>query len=178
MNISISKMNDELLAYNKNVEEYDECLNNINKLLCQSSCFWNDGKSNAFFKHLEKEKIDIQNIIINLNDVKKIIKFIIEQYGKIGDEISVDLGKKSVVDNYFNKILSNLNEIYLMYNDLDSPYNDNKRKVLETKNNLEGLRKKINVLFDYIEETEEKVRNKIEKLTLFYVKETDVNDFL
>lgn len=186
MEINISKLQSEISNYNNKVKQYEECMRNLYNVLSQSSLYWKDGKTNAFFDNLHSEKQDITEIITNLNQISNVYSLILEKYEKFGEKLQYDLNYRNVINVSFDKLIFGLNNLIKRYNELDLSFNPSERhlifteknKIVSIKNNIEDLKEKVSKVYDEFEEIEREVNHKISEINIKVLKESNVEDYI
>ena len=178
--VNVSKLKNELEQLNSIVEEYDEIELNLFNQVKNSCNDWNDPRTPAFIEATDKEKKESHEMLDSFTSAISCLNYIVSEYEKIGDRISVNLEKKSAVlkaygtiENRINGILSNINSVDMSfyYSELDNIRN--MRDSFENlKDDLVESREKVNDLFVKIERIEESVKSKLREL-----KEVEINAF-
>lgn len=186
MQLNVSNVYNELINLSSLINSLEKEYLNIYQLLSEVANYWKDNNSINYLNHLQKEKIKTKNICDELTNIKDVYSYFIEQYSKIGNKIFFNEKNVSKVltkfDDYINhgeNILKKYNELNLSSYDygfdlLDEQINTLKSN-LKKSMQIKAVMKKI---FDDIVSIENTIKEKISKIDLEIIKESDINEFL
>lgn len=184
--INISSIKKEVMQLNNLIEDYELNFLNLYNEVSKTSNNWKDAHATSFYKDLELKKIKVASTIDELKNVKDIYKYIQEKYELLGKKIEFNLNYKSKVLNNLNNYIEQTKEIIYNYESLDlsfCPYEakyirnevyklkQNKNKLIEYKNNITKK-------FDYIDEIEKSIKQKISKIEIETLQESDISKFI
>ena len=84
MEINVSSLQDEYDKFNEEVENFYNSFLNIYNDLNNANSYWQDYHSRLFFSSTEREKNKVNNTYNEINNLKQIYAYIIEEYKTIG----------------------------------------------------------------------------------------------
>ena len=186
MNINVSEIYNEITNLTALLDEYEKNYINLYKNYFDSAYYWKDQNSINFFNHLEMEKPKVKNTCDELNELKNIYEYIYDSYSKIGNKIYYNQEKKSELAKNLQISLDIINDIIAYYNNLNLELNSKEYilvsnelyKAQDLKNEFENMYNDLVHLMDNIDNIEAKTNEKISKINLEIIKESDINEFL
>ncbi len=186
MYINLSNLKNEVNKLNNLINKYEEIYLNLYNEFNFSSYLWHDKNSESFFESLKMEKLKIKNNIEEIDDVKQLYDYIINQYEVIGNEIKCNLNSEKNILLKFDSYLAELSKTITYYNNLDLSFcpqfkemiTKEKNIIIREKIEIENVRNKIKKMYKKINEIEREVKLKISKINIEYIKENDMNNFI
>lgn len=174
-----NKLNSELeIFYNNYLNIYNE-LNNANS-------YWQDYHSRLFFSNANSEKNKVNNTYNEINELKNIYKYLIDEYKSIGRKIKVNLDGKDEIISKFNNFHDKINELISIYNSLDLAFcpsianklNNQKDRIVKIKEEMLSSKNKIKKILEKIESIEDEINVRVSKMNLEEIKEVDIKEFM
>ena len=187
MEINVLALEKERERLIKSIESFFDNILNIYNELNWASGYWNDFHARLFFTNVNSEKIKLNNTYSELKTLNDVYTSLINQYKRIGNKIRVNLEGKDKVIAKFNEFRENINELIVLYNDLDLSFCTStianklikqKQDLLNIKEDLIQDKEKIKDIFEKIEEIEKDVNLKLSKINIEVIKEADINEFM
>lgn len=184
MTIDIEHLKSEIANLNHLIQEYEEIYLNLYHELSFSNHYWNDGYSIHFYDEISREKPIVLASIEEIKEFKSYYEWIISQYQEIGKKMFIKLNKKSFILKKIDRYIFILNETIALFSKLNSNFNVKeyyslmqlKNRILDEKETMKKLRKKVQNLFSLMEKTENQMMQKLKKLEVTSVKEQDISN--
>lgn len=180
LEINASNLKNDINELNRLINEYEEIQLNLFNQLKDSCINWQDGNSIVFDNKIHLEKQETLLVLQNLKSKKNIYDFIYTKYCEFGKNLSCNLNNKSKLllaiancESQFDNIISEFKKIdhsfyYFEYQNIMN----NKNKIVESRNKLIDFKNNITKIFIRIQNIEQQINNKINKL-----EEIKINNF-
>lgn len=186
MTIDVKGLKEELKAYNDLLEEYEGNYLNYYNVLSSFSFFWNDAHAKKFYDSIPKEKLYYKNLLLELQSIRDIYKYMIIKYSDIGDHIHADLKNKDYILNKFDSYIDKCNSIINKFYNLDLSFcpaeariiRKKRDSIIECRNLLKEKRKSVKDCLEKIENIENEVRYRISRMDVSIMKETDISGMI
>ena len=174
MIINLNYMKNEIEKLNALIDEYEENSINLKNSFKSVSFFWNGNLMQKYMDDVNNELKKLDLTILNLESIKDIYNYIIEQYSFIGRKIEFDNSFKVKVFTYFDTIINDYDNILQKYNlvnySLDSQLTTiiEKERVtlLNNKNSIINYVSDLKNIYNKLEEVEKNIKQRIYKLNL------------
>ena len=179
--VDIEKLNNNIMTLSSLINEYEEIRLNLFNQLKDSTLNWHDGNSINFENEIYLEKQDSELFLGTLKSKQEFFEFVYNKYQGIAKKIKCNLNNKnsliSIIDTCYNSASDAINS----FNSIDRSFSypelssiDNQKKVLiDIKNQLNDIKKEVYNLFDKIDNIEKEINSKINAL-----QEIKINDYL
>lgn len=182
MTIDVKGLKEELKAYNDLLEEYEGNYLNYYNVLSSFSFFWNDAHARKFYNSIPKEKLYYKNLLLELQSIRDVYKYMIMKYSDIGNHIHADLKDKDYIlnkfDSYIDKCDDIINEFYnlnLSFCPVEARIIRKKRdSIIDCRDRMIEKRKSVKESLEKIENIENEVRYRINRIDVSIMKETDI----
>lgn len=173
MLVRVEKLKEELNKYNEIVSKYEDLKMKLYGELKYLSNFWNDVETADFYDKVNSQRIDCEEMILNMKSVSEIYSFVIYSYEDLGKEIEFDLSLRDKLMINFEKCISDFNYIIDIYDSMDLSLIDERDLFLEQRNIFYSLKKKmisykksVDEILSDIKEVEAQVKSKIRKINV------------
>lgn len=186
MQINVSNLKQTLNKYISSLEKYKNNINNLYNELNQTEKFWTDGHSVKFFKDVSLNKVKMETMQSELNDVQEVYNYFIGKYESIGNKIFFDLDNKNRFINKIDNLTNQIKNVINMYRSLDLSFCSAERSMLQSErqilnnnlNYLSDIKEKNKRLLNEIEEIEKNIKLKLSKISIEIIKENDLKEYL
>lgn len=186
MEINVTHLENEYKKLNNELETFYNNYLNIYNGLNNANNYWQDYHARLFFSSVNGEKNKVNNTYNEINDIKDIYKYLIDEYEFIGKKIKVNLDGKDEIVSKFNNFTDKVNELISIYNSLDLSFcpsianklYNQKDKLVKIKEEMLSSKNKLKEVLEKIESIEDEVNLKISKINLEEIKETDIKEFM
>lgn len=186
MEINVSSLQDEYDKFNEEVENFYNSFLNIYNDLNNANSYWQDYHSRLFFSSTEREKNKVNNTYNEINNLKQIYAYIIEEYKTIGQKIKVNTNNKDQVITKFNNYQEKINELISMYSSLNLSFcpnealklNRQKEKLVRCKSDIITAKNQVRNTLEKMESIEDTINLKLSKINIEELKETDIKEFM
>ena len=179
--INLKKIKQHIKRYNDLINEYEYNYLNYYNIISSISFLWNDENSKKFLLSVSNEKKYCKELLSELNLTNDVYKYIYTKYSKFGEEIYINIEKINTIINKFDKCIEQATQIFNIYKNLNysKKYSlfileQTKRIeniIIELKNSKEQLKKHVNE----IEQIERNIKNRLNKINISIIKETDIS---
>ena len=186
MEINVLKLGERINDIDLLINDYEVLYLNLYNELNSIDANWRDTRSVMFNKRISKEKLAVKNYIDEMNEVKNIYRYIIDSYGELGKKVYYKEKSGENIIKSINRDIEKIDKIVNMYSSLDISFLGEEKEIIEKEIvTIENIRKravKLKDLYmdliDRIEEIENVLVNKISKIKVDVVKETDINSYI
>jgi len=186
MEIKVDSVKVQIDKLNAALDGYEDLYLNLYHQLSSLSFFWKDRNAISFCEHLDKEKLQVKNMIDSLKDMKDIYTFMKEKYQVLGNHIVCYLEKKEDVLQSFHNYIAKLDVVIANYKRLDLSFCPKEKvlileeyhKVKKIRDYVYQLSKNVISTFNQIEEIERKIQVKLSKMKIESLKESDIREFI
>lgn len=186
MEIQVSRIKEELNELNKLIENYQLNYLNLYNIVNDMSHYWQDHYSNLFFKDIEVRKLEIDNTVSEINNIKNLYNYLIYKYENIGNNIKFNLSNKESIYNKIDNCLNQYQSIINSYNSLDLSFCGSEvnsigsqiSRITNAKNILSNYKEELRNIINYIEETEREITRKISEINIEDIKEQEIEKYV
>ena len=184
MKININNLKDEVNAFNRLLNKYEENYLNYNNMISSFSFYWQDYKSQKFFDEAQQERISYEEILNDLKDIQKVYLYIIDKYSEFGRKIFINLDSKSRVMRRFDTYINNINSIINRFYNLDLSFCPNEAyyirnlrdRLISQRDKVVSCKDKVKRYYEKINSIETEVRRRISKLSACNIKSIDTTN--
>ena len=172
MEVNVNKIKSEIINLDKTIEEYENNYLSLYNELNSFSFNWKSDKSDIFFDKKQKEKISINDFIVEIKSYRDFFDYILRTYGTMGEKVFYDI---TSYNEAHTKLISFINDLKSVLEKLKQlkcknpnsivKVNQKIFKVSEYINELEMLNSRLNDIFKKIEEYEKDIKYRISKLS-------------
>ena len=187
MKINLQLLREKTNNINKLIEDYEELnLNYYNKIK-EIEHYWNNQKAKQLLSTIEEEKKEVTKEINNLKEISTIYDFIYNKYNNIGKNISVNIDEKEKMLAKVNKCIEKIKYVMTLYKNIDTTnykieqitiINSHNKKLAEQLKKMNDIKEKLNKSIKDIEEIETSIKNKISRINIEIIKETDISNMI
>lgn len=186
MEIQVSRIKEELNELNNLIENYQLSYLNLYNIVNDMSHYWQDHYSELFFKDIEIRKIEIDNTISEINNIKSLYNYLVYKYENIGNNIKFNLSNKESVYSKIDNCLNQYQNIINSYNSLDlsfcgnevSSINSQISRMINAKNTLSNYKEELRNIINYIEEIEREITRKISGINIEDIKDQEIGRYV
>lgn len=186
MVVNTINLSSEIHKMNSLINEYENIFLNLYNEINNSSFFWNDNHSIAFYNNTNLEKLKVRQTITELKYVEDIYSYVYQNYSEFGRVIKFDLENFEKVYENFNLCNEQIKNVIRGHNGLDTSVcseisgliNNNYTLLASMQEDLQLLKTSTKNALVKIENTEKEVRNKINHMDIEYIKESDIREFI
>ena len=187
MEINIKKIKKNYYLLNSLIKKYEDIIVNYYGKMNFVTSERNDKNGLKFSEHIDSEKKNIFLLIDNLKSVCSLYDYLIKKYEQFGKNLKFDFNNIYDINNNFSELdlINNINKAK-KYNNLDlNLIVDEKEKIINQKDkivmlqkNVRLLKKNISSTFDMFKEIENEINNKISKIEIVNISETNISDYV
>ena len=186
MEINIKKLKKNYYLLNSLIKKYEDIIVNYYGKMNFVTSEWNDKNGLKFSEHIDSEKKNIFLLIDNLKSVCSLYDYLIKKYEQFGKNLKFDFNNIYDINNNFSKMDEKFETLIKKYNNLDlNLIVDEKEKIINQKDkivmlqkNVRLLKKNISSTFDMFKEIENEINNKISKIEIVNISETNISDYV
>lgn len=180
MEININNLKNNVIEFNKIINEYENTYLNMYNNIYDIQENWIGEKSVSFFEKNSLEQKKISNCIEELKLLINIYNYIINEYNNISSKIFLNLDFKDKINNSFNKYIELIDKVIVLYNNIPNSYisfiENTKIYFNNLKDKIIDLKQNYNDTCDKIIEIENNISNKISKINIELINETDIRN--
>ncbi|MBR4618623.1 MAG: hypothetical protein IKO49_04900 [Bacilli bacterium] len=181
MKIYVSGINEELKKLDSYITEYEEVYLSMFHELGVAASNWCDTRATVFKNNMYDERIKTSKNFKMLTDKRDIFKYIKDEYSTIGNNIEVELNRKTEINNKINYTIALLQQALREYNDLydsglgyysvqvASRLSRFKNAMTNYITTLEKVQNEFNNYMNKIEEIENNVSKKINNMEYYKI---------
>ena len=182
MKININNLKDEVNAFNRLLNKYEESYLNYNNMISSFSFYWRDYNSQRFFDAVKQQRISYESVLNDLKDIRNIYNYMIDKYSAFGRKVYANLESKNKVIKYFDSYINNIDSIINRFYSLDLSFCPNEAyyirnvrdRLITQREKLKDCRQKVKNYYTKINNIELEIRRKISKLSVSNVKTMDI----
>ena len=186
MLVNVKKLRDNLDRFSTVTNEYYYNYTNLYNEINNSKSYYNSAKATNFYNACDLEKVSNDDLYNDIDSLKKVYKYICEHYSGIGNTIEFELGNSTALFNQIKEINNKINTIRRSLNEIDtSMAREIYYAILEIDNRLNSMQKNLQELergnkntINKINDIEKNVKNKLSKIDVGYINETDIRPFM
>ena len=186
MEIQVLRIKEEVNELNNLIESYQLNYLNLYNIVNDMSHYWQDHYSCLFFKDIELRKIEIDNTITEITNLKNLYNYLVYKYENIGNNIKFNLSNKESVYSKIDNCLNQYQNIINSYNSLDlsfcgsevSSISSQISTLTNAKNILSNYREELRNIINYIEEIEREITRKISGINIEDIKEQEIGRYV
>ena len=184
--VNVTLLNENLNRMNRSIDKYTDTYLNLYNQLRNSHDNANSEKISLFYDSIENEKVSNQKFLNEMNEIKKIYKFIHDNYKPIGNDIQFDLSRQTELLDKFDQIKKKIKSMKDINNTLQA-YNytpitslvSSDALLLEKLNkDIETIEKDMKKSLGNIETIERDTKALINNLNVSVINETDIREFI
>ena len=176
LNTLEKKYNSLITEYN-NLEEIK--LNLFNNLSNVYNMDWKDGNSYNFGQDIEKDRLEIDSVLMNVESKIRVYEYIYNKYSYLGKKIKVNYNQKAVILSSIDTCINQINSINSQFDSMDLNFGYPEFGILRTKksnyaimkSNLVTIRDEYETLFTRVEEIENEIATVIRELEYILISE-------
>ena len=148
---------------------------------------WKGNVANTFFSNISNDKISMEKIIEELENINKIIEYINKKYSEIGKKIKFNIDRFEEIQEKIINISEDNNNLNNQLDNIDNSFCDViERDILEkTKNNINitnkqtnNSKEKIKNITNTIKEIETKIKYMISKIEIELIEEKTKEEYI
>ena len=186
MQIRVENMKTQMhLLYNA-LKEYESDCRNLYNEFHNASSYWQDPRAERFFEQSKLEKLKLDTTLQEMNSLYDLYSYLVEKYERLGSTIFFDFDKKDACLSQVDSTILKIEEIITSYNKLDTSFcptlgrrlNEEKQKIIKSKNDLVEMKERIKDTFTEIAEIEKNINQKLKKMNIEIIKEDDYQAYI
>ena len=178
MEIDILELRNNLLSYEKAIDDYNQTLKQIYNDINYLTEYMTDEKIKKMLIGIDLEISDINKEVLNLTTIRDIYCFIIKLYENYGKKIFVDFSYFDTVNTKFDKVVDEMNSLITISSKYSLDNNKYKEKIIFIRNDIELLKSKVNKNIAKLKEKEENIASKISKVVINIAQKKDETDYI
>lgn len=177
-----TQLNRIIISLNTLYEDYLNYYNELNGV----ALYWQDPIASEYFDSVKKEQIKVQNMQEEFTSIKEVYHYFVNKYSELGNKVFYVLENKNTCISRTNHFIEKAKNVVRSYERLDTSFCSSERGILERekeklKQVIEEMKQEKEILratFQKIEEIEEQIQAKLSKISVEFIKETDLTEFL
>lgn len=170
MKIQIDDIQNQLIFLNKQYDIYYDNYLKLYNILMDSSNYWNDMNSKAFYDKIITQKKDLNFILVEIKEVIDLYDYIYQLYKNIGKKIEFNIGFRNKMNEQFSLYLKCIDDIIKIYNNLNIEMNDEfllqKNHFISVRKTLIDIQDKINSILDEIDKNEHLINKRMSSINI------------
>lgn len=182
MEVLTGQLKNEIIKFNRLLEEYEENSLNLYNEISLSSFFWRDPHAQKFYDMVSDEKEKVRKNILSLRQLQDVYEYLIEQYESFGKKVQYDLSKKQNILSSYDKVIEKTHFILKQYSAIYLQFLNREAYIIEQeKNSIEKTytqlvqsREIVKKSFVKIEEIEKETYHLLSKIKIEIIQETDI----
>lgn len=186
MQVQVSNLKHQLTLLLQSLEKYEKDVRDLYHELNQVESIWHDAHSEKFLEEIKTDRLDIEIMQEELKEIKEVYAYFIKRYEEIGDKISFDLSLKNRTIQKIDSVLLLFQKNIRLYQNLDFSFcpeersylEDEKQMLIENLNRLKSIKETFKAKIKTIEDIEQNIKMKLNKIRIQYIKENDLKDYL
>ena len=164
------------------IDIYENNYLNMNNLFSEIKGYWIGENSILFFNKTDYEQKNIYNNINEIKELLNVYKYIANVYSNFGNEIVSNVEKEEYLATYFNVYLSLIDQIVILYSSIPANYSylieDQKSYFINLKRKIINIKNSVKSSCNQISRVEEIIENKVSKIKIDVLKESDITSLL
>ena len=178
MRVKVSEIRKNVSSLSNLIDDYENNYLNMCNVLNEANNSWNGEKSLLFYDKTNSEQGKVHNNINEIRSLISVYNYIVSEYSNFGNDVFFNVSKKDGLATFFNIYLEMVRQIIRVYDSFPASYNyliDNQRRYfISLEQQIRDIKNKFNSSLDSIDNIEDKISQKISKISIDVIKESDV----